>query len=205
MTTIKEKWRQAEKLCDTKEWHCHLHAVPPVPTTPQTGVLQQSPKGLCGVDVLKHSSMSFQTSSYGKFTIHRSLFLPLSTTSSGFKFSLVVHPQLFPQTPHFPFSDEWVARTHCPSGKHQELRKWAAGITQDLSKRKSEGQTRSSLFFSRMDDSGDYSDSSSSLSILWWLVAPQQQCLATGTQPARKSKQKPPLPPQGQIWQEKQH
>lgn len=204
MTTIKEKWRQAEKLCDTKEWHCHLHAVPPVPTTPQTGVLQQGPKGLCGVDVLKHSSMSFQTSSYGKFTIHRSLFLPLSTTSSGFKFSLVVHPQLFPQTPHSPFSDEWVARTHCPSGKHQELRKWAAGITQDLSKRKSEGQT-SSLFFSRMDETGDYSDSSSSLSILWWLVAPQQQCLATGTQQARKSKQKPPLPPQGQIWQEKQH
>lgn len=204
MTTIKEKWRQAEKLCDTKEWHCHLHAVPPVPTTPQTGVLQQGPKGLCGVDVLKHSSMSFQTSSYGKFTIHRSLFLPLSTTSSGFKFSLVVHPQLFPQTPHSPFSDEWVARTHCPSGKHQELRKWAAGITQDLSKRKSEGQT-SSLFFSRMDETGDYSDSSSSLSILWWLVAPQQHCLATGTQQARKSKQKPPLPPQGQIWQEKQH
>lgn len=29
MTTIREKWRQAEKLCDTKGWHCHPHAVTP--------------------------------------------------------------------------------------------------------------------------------------------------------------------------------
>lgn len=114
-------------------------------------------------------------------------------------------PQLSAQTPHFPLSDETPVAQNPLSlweipGKHQETGKWAAGTTQDLSKRENEGQTRNSLCFSKKDDSGDYSDSSRSLSNLWWLVsAPQQQCFATATQQARKSKQKPSLPPQGQI------
>lgn len=69
MTTVREKWRQAEKLCDTKGWHCHPHAV-----TPRSHITQghctsawspaQGPKELWAVGALKH------TSSCGRFTIH---------------------------------------------------------------------------------------------------------------------------------------
>lgn len=193
MTTVREKWRQAEKLCDTKGWHCHPHAVTP-PFPHHTGTLHLSlescsrvPRG-CGQWVLSSTLHPVAGSPFTR------LFLPLSTTSSGFKFSLAVHQQLFTQTPHFLFSDERPVAQNPLSlwetpREDQELGKQAAGTAQDLSKRKSEGQTRSSLCFSKINDSGDYRDSCSSLSSLWWLVsAPQQQSYATATQQARKSK-----------------
>lgn len=190
-------------------WHQRVALPPPCCTTCSHNTSDWSPAAGSQRAVWGGCSQTFiyEFSNFILWQVHHSQITFSSTFHHKLRVQILLScsPTVVPQTPHSPFSHEWVARTHCPSGKHQELRKWAAGITQDLSKRKSEGQTRSSLFFSRMDETGDYSDSSSSLSILWWLVAPQQQCLATGTQQARKSKQKPPLPPQGQIWQEKQH
>ena len=113
--------------------------------------------------VLKHTSL------HGRFTVHRSIFLSPSTTSSGFNFSLVIHSNtilfiLWLET----ISPDPLSLWETLGAEPQEMGKWAAGTTHKLSKRKSKGQNRSSLYISKKDDSGDYSDSSSSLSCRRW-------------------------------------
>lgn len=170
-------------------------------TAPQAGVLQHGPKG-CVEWVfpahlilwqLHHSQIIFSS------TFHHKLRVQIVRSCSP----TVVHSNTFSILWWETSSQNPLSLWETP-GEHQELRKRAAGIIQDLSKKKSESQTRINLCFSTMDDSGDYR--------LFQLPeqpvvagGPSAAVFATATRQARKSKQKPPSIPQGQIWQEKQH
>lgn len=199
MTTIMEKWRQAE-LCGTKGWHCHLHAAPAVPTThrdtaPPTGVWVWSQGAVCSGCSQAHFILWQLHCSQIKFssTFHHKLRVQILLSGSP----TVVHSNT-------TFSSLWWETSNPePTREHQELGEWLLGPHRTCPKEKVKAKLEAVCVSPKW----------MTLEIAEALPAPWAACggwwvpsvLATATQQARKSKQKPPLPPQGQIWLEKQH
>jgi len=159
----------------------------------QRRVLQARCEGLSGRGVLKHASLC------GRFTLHGSLFLLPSTTSSRFKCSLAVHSCsisfiVWLET----ISPDPLRET--PGPEPQELGKWDAGTTHTLSKEKAKVKAVS-VFPKRMTREGMVALAAPELPAVAQVAAgallaeaPRHCCPA-----ARESKQKPSLAPPCQI------
>lgn len=168
-------------------------------------------KELSGMGILT------QTSLHGRFTIHRLLFLSPSTTSSGFKCSLVIHSCtiLFILWLEIISPDPlslWETRGQSP-------RNWGNGLPQPHTNCSNTNCSKAKVKIEVVSISPKRMtlEITAILPAPWafwrglrgWHCPSQQWCIATATATAtatlqaRESKEKPSLSPWGQIWLEK--